>query len=117
MTSNAPSARFFSTVPDRRVDQLRAVEDGLDLDPRRHRLGDFAQARGNRIGNDPAVAACDHQGGADDDLLAVFRSRAGAQIAADTDGRDIAHRHRHAAARGDGGAPDFIERADAAIGA
>ena len=114
MTRIAPSARFVSTVRDRRVDELRAVEHGLGADVRRQRCCAISlHLRIDGGGDGAAVGADQHQRRADDDLLAVLAGAAGAQLAArrrpsatsrtwigmpsrvaDDDRRDLARRRR-----------------------
>ena len=67
-------SRFSSTVPIVASTSSERSSTGLTVDARRQRLRDLLQPLGHGRGNDAAVPARQHQGGADDDFLAVLRS-------------------------------------------
>ena len=71
----------------------------------------------DRGGHRPAVAADQHQRGADHDLLPVVAGAAGAQLAPDRDLGDVLHPHRHAAAGGDDDLADLLHVLDPPGGA
>ena len=91
-TSRAPSARFFSTVPIVASTSSERSRRCATMTPGGSASATSSSRSRHARGNDAAVAAGQHQDRADDDLVAVLGSSAGAQVAADADSGDIAHR-------------------------
>ncbi|KIU01326.1 hypothetical protein QU38_02210, partial [Staphylococcus aureus] len=88
----------------------------LHLDAGRQGLGDLIELVADRLGDDAAVLADQHQRGADHRFLAVHAGGTGTQITADLHSGDLADRDRHAAARRRHCVADLLDRADAGIG-
>ena len=88
------------------VDQDRAVVDRIGGDAFRQCLVDLRQLAGYRIRHGAAVFAEQHHRRAEHRLLAIAGGGTGAQLLAEGDLRDIAHRDGHAVAVRDDDALD-----------
>ena len=93
---------------DRGIDQLRAVEHGLDLNIRRQRLSDFGNffIDGDRDG--AAIRSDQHHRRADYDFLAIFAGAAGAQFFTDCHGGHVADVDRRTGTPADDDLSDFF---------
>ncbi len=102
---------------DRGVDQLRPVQDGPRADARRQRPVDFGEL-GVGCGRDgAAVAADEHQRGAEHRLAAVDAAGAGPQVATDGDVRNFPDANGDVAMRRDHDIADLGKLFDPAGGA
>jgi hypothetical protein len=83
---------------DRRIDQLERSSTVLTVIPGGSDLATSSRRSATAEATTRLLPIRKHQRGADNDFLAVFGSRAGAQFAADPDRGDVANRdtgHRH----------------------
>ncbi len=98
------------------VDQLRPVEQRLCDDAGRQRLVDRLDLGGSGSGHRPAVAADQHQRGAEHGLVPVEAGAAGAQFTTDRNLGQILHPQRCIATGGDDDLTDLGDILDAASG-
>ena len=92
---------IFLNGADGPIDELGAIIEGMRDDPGGQRPGRLFEAFGGGFRDDARVLTSQHEDGAEHDLLAVLRRRAGAQSRPDNDIRDIGDPDRYTAARGD----------------
>jgi len=102
---------------NRRVDKPRAVVSDLGDYTFRQGLRYLAKPGCGSRGHGLAVRAGEHQHHAVDDFLAMRGGGAGSELAADADVGHVANCDRHAFARSNDGLRDFIDVADACVGA
>ena len=113
---DGPEEQVVLDGRDRLVDQAGAVEHGPDRNARGQRPADFLQLRPHVGGDLAAVAADEHERGADHRLLAVEAGRAVADLAADADGRDVGHADGHAVGLADHDPGDVLHAGQQAAG-
>ena len=114
----APLDEVANHGRDVAVDQLRAVQIGVDGDPFGQHLLDFLHARLQLAGDHVGVGPLEHHGDAADTLaLAVARHGAEALGRAELHGAHVAHVNRDAAAVGHHDAADVVERRNHTLGA
>jgi len=102
---------------DGRVDEPRAIEDGLRADVDGKRARDRGHLAIDGVSYRATVGAEQHHRGADHDLLAVLGGASSAKLTADLDGRDVAYSDRYAATLGDGNLGDLGLVAYPSVGA
>ncbi|MGY4501905.1 hypothetical protein ACVWYH_005862 [Bradyrhizobium sp. GM24.11] len=78
-------SQILSHGVDRGVDELRSIENGAGIDARRQGLADVLDLGVGGGGDGPAVAADQHQCGAEHDLASVDARTAGPQFLSDRD--------------------------------
>ncbi len=99
-----------------RIDEFGAAEHRPCADAGRERPVDILDFCIRRSRDGAAVAADEHQGGAQHHLVAVHTCAACPKFATHGDLCQVPHAHRDAAARGDGDLLDLGEARDQAIG-
>src|ERR1700722_20611811 len=94
-------AKIGSNGLDRGIHELRAVKDGLDFNAGRQGATYLVNLGIDSSRHRAAVAANQHECGAENDFVAVLAGTAGTDFTADCDRCDIADAHGDRAARAD----------------